>query len=107
MAAGTLARSISRPSSAIWPVMLRPHERPNRLMANSVRPAPIKPAIPTTSPRRTWKSTLLIACRSKWSGVIHGPVLDLQNGFADAGMALRKTVREVAIDHATDDAVFF
>ncbi len=38
------------------------------LMANSVRPAPMRPAMPTISPRRTSKSTPLITCRSAWSG---------------------------------------
>ena len=37
--------------------------------------------------------------------MVHRPVLDLQHGFADLRLALRKPMLEVAIDHAADDAV--
>ena len=88
------------------PLILVPQDRPNRLMANSVRPAPISPAMPTTSPRLTPKSTFLITCRSGWMRVIDRPVLDLEHGLADLRAALGEAMGEIAVDHAADDAVF-
>ena len=66
--AATLDKLTSLPSSQTQPLIRSPQARPNRLMANSVRPAPISPAIPTTSPRRTSKSAPLMTRRSRCSG---------------------------------------
>ena len=74
-------------------------------MANSVRPAPIRPAMPTTSPRRTWKSTFLIDLPLGMQRMIDRPVLDLEHGLADLRLALGKAMGEIAVDHAADDAV--
>ena len=39
------------------------------LMASSVRPAPIRPAMPTTSPASTVKLTSSQTLRSEWCGL--------------------------------------
>ena len=64
MARRTVERSTVSPRIRASPRMSRPQDRPKRLMASSVRPAPIRPAMPTTSPSATVKDTSRIACRS-------------------------------------------
>ena len=103
----TLESSTSRPSSRTRPLMLRPQARPNRLIANSVRPAPIRPAMPTTSPRRTLKVDILDHLPLGMERMVHRPVLHHQHRIADLRVALRKAVGKVAVDHAADDPVLF
>ncbi len=59
-ALGIVLTSTSLPRIWTWPLTKWPQERPKTLIANSVRPAPIRPAIPTTSPARTLMLTSLI-----------------------------------------------
>ena len=70
------------------------------LIANSVRPAPISPAMPTTSPRLTCRLTPLITCRSAWSGWSTRQFCDLEHVSPIVRLARRKAVGHLAADHA-------
>ena len=68
IASDTLRAWISLPSLYSRPEMLRPYERPKTLIASSVRPAPMRPAMPTTSPARTLKDAPSTTLRPGWVG---------------------------------------
>ena len=67
-ARSTVEVSTFLPSMNTSPVIFWPQDLPKRLMANSVRPEPISPAIPTTSPFLRLISMFLITCRSRCCG---------------------------------------
>ena len=75
-------------------------------MANSVRPAPISPAMPTTSPRRTSKVDVLdhLPLRDAADDAPTSPATS-NTGSPIVGVALRKAMGQVAVDHAADDPV--
>ena len=64
MALPTVDTSTGLPSSKTSPLMRLPYERPKMLIASSVRPEPIRPAMPTISPLRTFRFTPLMTSRS-------------------------------------------
>src|SRR6218665_73495 len=60
----TVLTSTVLPCRRTSPWMRCPQERPKMLIASSVRPAPIRPAMPTISPRRTCRSMPCMNARS-------------------------------------------
>jgi hypothetical protein len=73
-------------------------------MASSVRPEPMRPAMPTTSPARTLKDALRITWRSLCSGC-QTFQFSTSISIAGVGCALRETVGHVPADHVADDGV--
>src|SRR3954468_12459953 len=103
MASETLRALISLPRRNSRPEMSRPYERPKMLIASSVRPAPMRPAMPTTSPARTVKPAPSTTLRS-WVGcqtVQSSTPEDLLTGVR---RPLGVEALQVAADHAADDA---
>ena len=70
-----------------------------------MRPAPISPASPTISPRRTVRLARFTTTRFGSVGVGDGPVADLEEHLARVGLVRRVAVVEVAADHPADDPV--
>ena len=105
MACCTVLSSISLPSLSTWPEMFGRRTGRRRERASSVRPAPIRPAKPTISPRRTMKLACLTTTRDGSSRVADGPVPDLEERSPISGVCVGEAVVEVAADHAADDPV--
>ena len=76
------------------------------LIASSVRPAPMSPASPTISPRRTVKLSFLQTNRSGDLGVTNRPILDLEEDLTDVRGSVGKAALQASPDHAPNDAVF-
>ena len=72
------------------------------LIASSVRPAPMSPAMPTTSPARTVKAGVVddLAVLRR---VPDGPVLDAEHLLAGVRRPVGVEALQVAADHAADD----
>ena len=68
MASLMVFRLVSFPSRSSVPWMSLPYDLPKILMASSVRPAPISPEIPTTSPRLTYMLTPSTTFRPSYWG---------------------------------------
>ncbi|MCY1368576.1 hypothetical protein D9M69_555680 [compost metagenome] len=67
MALRTVLTSTGLPCMSTEPLMRWPYDLLNTLIASSVRPAPMRPAMPTISPWRTCRFTPLICSRSACS----------------------------------------
>ncbi|MEY9883995.1 hypothetical protein ABIA43_005529 [Bradyrhizobium sp. USDA 328] len=75
-------------------------------MANSVRPRPHQAGDAHDLASPDAEIDVLDHLSFGMDGVIDRPVLDVEHRFADLRATLREAVREIAVDHAADDAVF-
>ena len=82
-----------------------PYDRPKMLIASSVRPAPIRPANPTISPRRTVKLEFLQTRRSAEIGCRTVQSRTSKNTSPISGVWSGNRLLQLPADHAPDDPV--